>query len=312
MENKNNLVVRHEIENRIYAIRGVQVMLDSHLAELYDVDTKVLNQSVKRNLERFPESYRFQLTRQEFEILKPQIARSGSFNSSRSQIVTLNDSDRNKTKRGQNLKYLPFAFTEQGVAMLSAVLRSETAVKVSIQIINAFVEMRKILTNNAGLLQRMDKVETKLMENDARFERVFKALESGDKTPLQGVFFDGQIFDAYTFVANLVRKANTSIILIDNYIDDTVLTLFSKRKKGVSVTIFTKTINKQMALDVEKFNNQYDTLRIKELKQSHDRFLILDEKELYHIGASLKDLGKKWFAFSKMDSLCVEVLHKLT
>ena len=192
MENKNNMVVRQEIENRIFNIRGVQIMVDRDLATFFNIETRVINQAVKRNSERFPDEFCFQLTDIEFVDWKSQTVMS------------------NQDKMG--LRRPPFVFTEQGVAMLSAVLRSETAVKVSIQIINAFVEMRKILTNHAGLLQRMDKVETKLIETDAKFERIFSALESNDKTPLQGVFFDGQIFDAYTFVADIVRKANTSII----------------------------------------------------------------------------------------------------
>ncbi len=206
---------------------------------------------------------------------------------------------------------MPHAFTEQGVAMLSAILRSETAIKVSIQIINAFVEMRKIHSNNMILFQRIDKIELKQLEAEQKFEHIFNALEHKNKHPDKGIFYEGEIFDAYVFVSNLVRNANKNIILIDNYIDETVLVLLTKRKKGVRVIIYSKQISKQLQLDLNKHNEQYESIEIKLHNKSHDRFLIIDEKELYHIGASLKDLGKKWFAFSKMNSLIIEVLNKL-
>jgi hypothetical protein len=208
-------------------------------------------------------------------------------------------------------RYLPYAFTEQGVAMLSAVLRSETAVKVSIQIIQAFVEMRKFISENAGIFHRLDKIEQKQLETDTKFEHVFMALENKELKPEKGIFFEGQVFDAYTFVADLVRSAERSIVLIDNYIDDSVLTLFTKRKKDVTLIIYTPKISKQLALDVEKYNQQYGLLELKELKESHDRFIIVDDTQLYHIGASLKDVGKKWFAFSKMDTEVLLLLNKL-
>lgn len=294
------IVSQKEIENRIFTIKGEQIMIDRDLAEMYGVETKVLNQAVRRNSERFPESFRFQLTEVEFN------------DCSRSQIVTLNnESKKEKLKRGQNIKYLPYAYTEQGVAMLSAVLRSEIAIKVSIQIINAFVEMRQVLIHNAGLLQRLDKVERTQIENDQKFEQLFNALESKTQQPEKGIFFEGQVFDAYTFVADLIKKAEKSIILIDNYVDETVLTLLSKRKTGVTATIYTKQISKQLQLDLTKHNAQYPIITIKTFTESHDRFLLLDDTFLYHIGASLKDLGKKWFAFSKMDSLTAEVRNKL-
>lgn len=295
MGNKLSIVVQKEIENRIFTIRGVQVMIDSHLAELYGVETKQLNQAVKRNHDRFPDSFRFQLTEYEAENLRLQIATSViNTQNLRSQTVT------SSSEHGGR-RYLPYVFTEQGVAMLSAVLRSKTAVKVSIQIIQAFVQMRKFIADNAAIFHRLDKIDRKLIESDEKFEQIFDALQSKDHEPKQGIFYDGQVFDAYTFVSGLVRKAQNSLVLIDNYIDDTVLTLFAKRRKGVSLTMFTKNISKQLALDVQKFNIQYEPLKIIELKEAHDRFLIIDEKELYHFGASLKDLGKKWFAFSKLD-----------
>jgi len=243
---------QQKIENRIFTIRGTQVMIDRELVT---------------NCDRF-----------------------------------------------ENMKHasaMPHAFTEQGVAMLSAVLHSETAVKVSIQIMSAFVEMRKVLMNNTLMINRLDKMELKQLETDQKFEQVFKALERNNTKPETGIFFEGQIFDAYVFVVGLVKKANCSILLVDNYIDETVLTIFAKRNPEVVATIFTHTISPQLQLDLNKHNAQYPAIKLKKLTDSHDRFLIIDNKELYHFGASLKDLGKKWFAFSRMDSLINELINKL-
>ncbi|KAE9533390.1 DNA-binding protein [Ursidibacter arcticus] len=281
------------IETRIFTIRDVQVMLDVHLAELYQVETKVFNQAVKRNLERFPEAFRFQLTKSEWEIL-------------RSQFVTSNED----LEKGKYRRYMPYAFTEQGIAMLSAVLRSDVAVQVSIKIMQTFVQMRHTLLNNIAVVKRLENVERKQLEMSGQLEQVFSALEA-NKPQTQGIFFDGETFNAYTFVSDLVRKAKSSIILIDNYIDDTVLTLFNKRRTSVNVEIYTKTISKQLSLDLEKYNSQFEPIEIYAFSKAHDRFLILDHKELYHIGASLKDLGKKWFAFSKMDLATSLILEQL-
>ncbi len=301
----DKIIKQLDIENRIFTVRGAQVMIDSHLAELYSVETKMINRAVKRNIDRFPDSFMFQLTDNEWSDLRFQIGTSKKDESLRFQNGTLNEG------RGQHRKYLPYVFTEQGVAMLSAVLHSETAVRVSIQIMQAFVEMRKFIADKAAIFQRLDKVERKQIESDEKFERVFRALESNEIKAEKGIFFDGQVFDAYVFIADLVRKAKKSIILVDNYVDETVLTLFAKRKKGVQLTIFTKEINKELELDIKKYNAQYDAVTVKILKQAHDRFLIIDEAALYHIGASLKDLGKKWFAFSKMDAEAINLLEKL-
>jgi len=288
------------IQSKIYTIRGVQVMLDIDLAVLYGVETKVLNQAVKRNIERFPESFRFQLTEIEYNTC------------SRSQIVTLNnDKNGDKTKRGKNLKYLPYAFTEQGISMLSAVLRSETAVKISIRIINAFVDMRKFILNNAQLFQRLDSLEYKQIETDKRIDSILDAIQNGVAKPKQGIFYDGQIYDAYLFVSDLIRIARSSLVLIDNYVDDSVLTLFTKRNANLQTTIYTQRINKQLQLDIEKHNAQYPLVKVLEFKQSHDRFLIVDDTDIYHFGASLKDIGKKWFAFSKFEKRAVEMLGRL-
>jgi len=303
---KNESIIKQkEIENRIFTIRGMQVMLDEHLAELYDVGVKVLNQAVKRNPRRFPEGFMFQLTSEEWSVLRSQVVTLKTEPALRSQPVTLEEN------RGKHRKYLPYVFTEAGVAMLSAVLRSDMAVNTSILIIQAFVEMRKVMLNNALMYQRLDKLEIRQSEADQKFEQIFKALESKQALPEKGIFFDGQIYDAYVFVANLIRKASKSIVLIDNYIDDTILSQFIKRTKGVRFTIYTRSISKQFELDISKHNAQYEPVVVKELKQVHDRFLVIDETELYHIGASLKDLGKSWFAFSRMDSETIELLNQL-
>ena len=292
MHGKRFIIKPLDIESRIFTIRGTQVMLDSHLAELYSVETGRLNEQVKRNIGRFPKEFMFQLTEIEYESL-------------RSQIAIL------KNNRGQHRKYLPYVFTEQGVAMLSAVLRSETAIIVSVQIMQAFVQMRKFIVANALLFQRLDIVERKQLEAEGKFTEIFDALQKTELDPRQGIFYDGQVFDAYSFVSDLIRKAKSSILLIDNYIDDTVLTLFTKRKKGVKAIIYTKSITKQLSLDLKKHNEQYEAIQIDELAEAHDRFLILDNITVYHFGASLKDLGKKWFAFSKMDSTSLTILDKL-
>lgn len=268
------------IESKIFTFRGSQVMVDKDLAALYQVDVKRLNEQVKRNVERFPLHFRFQLTDAE-----------------KNELVANCD-------RFALLKYSSsnsYVFTEQGVAMLSAVLKSEKAVAVSIQIMNAFVEMRKVLINNAGLLNRVETIESKLQLNDKNFERIFKALESEKPEVKQDIFFQGQIFDAYTFVINLIKKAQNNLTIIDNYIDSEILQMLKETSKGVTIKIITQENSPIRALDVEKFNSQYGKLEIKHSKNYHDRFLIIDNKSLYHIGASLKDLGKKCFAFSKIE-----------
>lgn len=284
-------IIKYEnIESRIFTIRQVQVMLDSDLAILYQTETKFINRAVKRNPQRFPNEFMFQLTEKEYTDLKYQFGTSSEHGGRRT---------------------LPFVFSEQGVAMLSAVLNTERAITASIQIMQAFVSMRKFIFNNAALFQRLDKVETKQIEADQKFEQIFKALESKDKQPDKGIFFDGQIFDAYVFVADLVKNATKSIILIDNYIDESTLLLLTKRKMDVTAVIYTKSISAPLQVDLDKHNAQYPIIEIKIYPNSHDRFLIIDDTALYHIGASLKDLGKKWFAFSKMDDLTQMILENL-
>jgi hypothetical protein len=210
---------------------------------------------------------------------------------------------------------LPFAFTEQGVAALSSVLTSDRAIEVNIAIMRAFIALRRLLAANDGLLQRMDTLEQRQLahqiKTDERFDQVFDALEQKSLNPTQGIFFDGQIFDAYVFVNDLMRQAKQSIVLIDNYVDDSVLQQLAKRKKGVNAAILTKTISKALAQDLSKHNAQYPPIRIQEFTDSHDRFLILDREAVYHLGASLKDLGKKWFAFSRMDKSGLKVMERV-
>ena len=280
MENKSSIIPK-EIRNLIYTIRGKQVMLDSDLAALYQVETKNLNKAVKRNIERFPASFCFQLTEKEVENLRFQFGTS-----------SLNYGGR---------RYLPYVFTEQGVAMASAILRSDIAVRMSVQIMEAFVEMRRMLISNASLFHRLDNIELKQLEADQKFEEIFKALESDKLHSEKGIFYNGQVFDAYAFVSDIIRSAGSSIILLDNYVDDTVLTLLGKRNDNVTATILTKSISHQLRLDLQRYNSQYTVIDIEIFSDAHDRFLIIDNTELYHIGASLKDLGKKWFAFSRMD-----------
>jgi len=290
----NKLIKNEEIQNRIYTLRDVQVMLDKDLAIFYGVKPIRLREQVKRNIKRFPSDFMFQLTEEEVDFMVSQ----------------------NAIPSRQYLGgSLPFVFTEQGVATISSVLTSERAIEVNIQIMRAFVAMRRFIASNAKIFQRLDTVERKQIEykveSDLKFERIFNAIEKRSIKSKQGIFFEGQVFDAYQFMSDLIRTADKSIILIDNYVDDTVLTLFSKRKKGVLLTVLTKTVTKQLELDVKKYNEQFPKAEVKKFSISHDRFVIIDNSTVYHVGASLKDLGKKWFAFSKMDIGAFEMLTRL-
>jgi len=301
------------IRDRIYSIRGFQVMLDRDLAELYGVETKVLNQAVKRNIERFPSEFCFMLNNGEMRNIRSQfVTLYKAKNSLQSQIAIVKD------ERGKHRKFLPCVFTQEGVAMLSAVLRSDTAVKISIKIIKAFIEMRKFVQTNGQLFHRVDNLEVKqietnfkLLENDQKFDKVFSLLENEDPLPSQGIFYENQIFDAYKLISDLFRSAKKSILIIDNYIDDSVLVHLTKVSKCVKVKILTKVISDQLALDVKKFNSQYFPIEVIVFAHAHDRFIIIDYKDVYHLGASLKDLGKKWFAFSKIDKSDLELLSRL-
>lgn len=290
----NELVANQQsIQNRIFTIRDLHVMIDRDLAQLYEVEVRAINQAVKRNPDRFPAHYCFQLSDEEWAVL-------------RSQIVTLNDAQPNQ--RGQHRKYLPYVFSEQGVSMLSAVLRSDAAIKTSIRIMDAFVSMRRFMSQHALVFERMDSIERKQYSTDSKVDAILDALEASRAQPAaQGVFYNGQIFDAYTFVSDLVRSAKQRIVLIDNYVDDTTLTLLSKNQQA-EIIIYTQSISKQFALDVTKYNSQYKPLAVKELKTVHDRFLIIDNESCYLIGASLKDLGKKLFGFSKIDNALIKAI----
>ena len=295
------LPVENNVESLIRVIRGQQVMLDRDLAELYGVETRRLNEQVKRNIERFPEDFMFQLTKEEFENWKSQIATSNS-------IV-------------MGARKRPYAFTEQGVAMLSGVLKSSTAVEANIRIMRAFVSMRHFMVNNAAIFQRLEtiefnqlesnKVQTKILAHqevqDHRIDEIFRRLDEGMYKPKQGIFFDNQIYDAYSFVSELVKSAKQRIILIDNYVDETVLTLLDKRGENVSATIYTQQVSRQFRLDADRHNSQYPPIEVDVFRRSHDRFLCIDDT-VYHVGASIKDLGKKWFAFSKMEDFKPEEL----
>ena len=330
MESKENAVVPtledDSIRSRILTIRGVQVMLDRDLAELYGVQTKVLNQAVKRNIERFPDRFMFQLGKNDIDNLRLQILSSneqpdvsvlshgGHGSSLRSQIVTLNK------RQGQHLKYMPYVFTEQGIAMLSAVLKSETAVSVSIKIMDAFIAMRRVLASLAPLLARVEATERRQLRqedaqarNEERFKLILDAMQ--DKSfPPQKVFYDGQIYDAFEQMKKFVLMAKSELIVIDPYFDDSVLPLIAQKRQGVSVLVI-KNKRKDLlhAVDVARFNAQYaNSLTVKESPRFHDRFLIIDKTMLIHVGASLNHLGKKCFAFSSMDkSNITDILAKI-
>jgi len=284
-----------DIKSKIYTIRDKQVMLDRDLAELYGVETKNLNRAVTRNIERFPEKFRFQLTREEYENL-------------RFQFGTLSLDSENTW--GKHTKYLPYVFTEQGVSMLSAVLKSKTAIDISIKIIDSFVSMRKFISQNASVFQRLEILEQNQLITNTNYDKIFKAIEEKNPIQSQGIFYNGQIFDAHNFVSELIRKAKNSIVLIDNYVDDSTLLLFSKNQ-NINVVIYTDTFTKALKLDLEKYNKQYKDISIETNKKFNDRFLIIDNKDVYHIGASLKDLGKKTFAFSKLEDLAEHLLANI-
>lgn len=272
-----------DIKSLIYVVRGQQVMLDSDLAMIYQVETKVFNQAVSRNIERFPENFRFQLTKEEFDTLRSQIATSDG--------------------RGGR-RYRPYMFTEQGIAMLSGVLRSDVAVQVSIRIMNTFVEMRRFIANHALLFEKVSDIELKQLEyqknTDEKFDKVFRYIEDHAESE-QKIFFDGQIYDAFSLITSIIRKAQKEIILIDGYVDVDTLNILAKKNAGVDVKIYTYAIAQLTNRDAAKFNAQYPTLTVKKTQVFHDRFIILDGGTAYHIGASIKDAGKKCFAISLID-----------
>ena len=284
-----------DIKSLIYVIRGQQVMLDSDLAMLYQVETKVFNQAVSRNIERFPENFRFQLTKEEFDALRSQIATSNG--------------------RGGR-RYRPYMFTEQGIAMLSGVLRSDVAVQVSIRIMNTFVEMRRFIANNALLFEKVSDIELKQLEyqksTDEKFDKVFQYIEDHAESE-QKIFFDGQIYDAFSLITSIIQKAQKEIILIDGYVDVDTLNILAKKNDGVDVKIYTYANAQLTNRDAANFNAQYPTLTIKKTQAFHDRFIVLDGKTAYHIGASIKDAGKKCFGISLIDDsgVVADLLNRL-
>ena len=314
-----------QIESLILTIRGKQVMLDRDLARLYGVETFRLNEQVKRNIERFPEDFMFQLSKEEWKEISSQFAiTSVEGKVLRSQIASiktegevLSSQNASIDMRGRHVKYMPYAFTESGIAMLSGVLRSQQAVNINIQIMRAFVAMRRFLASHAQVFQRLEVMERTQLSllahqeaTDQKVEEIFRRLDDNSEKPEKGIFYDGQIFDAYTFVSERIREAKKRIVLIDNYVDDSVLTMLDKRNKGVEAVVYTKNISRQLSLDFEKHNAQYSPIEVKQFDRAHDRFLCIDGT-VYLIGASLKDLGKKWFGFVKLEQPTDELLSKM-
>lgn len=294
MENENLIIKddrsNEEIKNLIYTIRGKQVMLDSDVARLFNYATKDLNRNVKNNIERFPEYYCFQLTEEEYKSL-------------RCKIFTLNENG-----RGQHRKYLPYVFTEYGITMLAGLLKSDIAVNVSIKIVNTFIEMRKFLIQNGQIFERLTNIEYKLLEHDKKFNEVFNQLQVEENIK-QKIFFEGQIYDAYSLIIDIIKKANKKILIIDNYIDDSVLKMLTKKNNNVEVVILTSDKSNIQQIDIQKFNKEYPILKVAKTNKFHDRFIIIDNEEMYHLGASIKDLGKKCFGINKIED--VEIMKKI-
>lgn len=296
MENKietlrfQNETSNEEIKNLIYIVRGKQVMLDSDVARLFGYQTKDLNRNVKNNIERFPEYYCFQLTEEEYKSL-------------RCKNFTLN-----KNGRGQHRKYMPYVFTEHGITMLAGLLKSNIAVNISIKIVNTFIEMRKFLIQNGQVFDRISTLEYKQLENEKNFDKIFNMLQNKDNVK-QKIFFEGQIWDSYSLIIDIIKKANNKIVIIDNYIDDSILKMLAKKKNNVESVIITSEKSNISKLDIQKFNKEYPVLKVAKTKKFHDRFIIIDNKELYHCGASIKDLGKKCFAINKIED--IEIIKKL-
>lgn len=298
-ESNGNKVTLLPIENLIHIIRGQQVMIDSDLARLYGVETKYLKRAVKANIKRFPPDFMFELDSSEFDSLRCKNCTSNT-----------------KSQRG-GIRYLPFAFTENGVGMLSSVLKSDTAIEVNIRIMRTFTAMRSFLTNNAHVFQRLETVEhhqlllqEHLSEHDRKFEEVLSRLDDKDSEPIEGFFFEGQIFDAYSLISDLIRKATRRIILIDNYVDDRILKVLTKRGDGVAAIIYTDPRHSQISNDLRRHNAQYPRIEVRHCTNVHDRFLIIDDT-VYFIGGSIKDLGKKIVAFSQMHQDPDSILTKL-
>ena len=281
------LVNETTIKNLICVIRGQQVMLDSDLALLYQVETKALNRAVKRNEARFPEDFCFQLTEMEYENLRCQFGTSSL-----------------ETNGYGGRRYLPYVFTEQGIAMLSAVLRSDVAIQVSIKIMNTFVEMRRFMASNSLVLNRINEIEVKQLiyqkDADEKFDKIFTYISEHEEVS-QKIFFEGQIYDAFSLLTELIAKAKREIVLIDNYVDVGTLNILAKKQENVKAQIYTVKRTKLSPTDINNFNQQYPALSVNYTEEFHDRFLIVDRNLAYHIGASLKDAGKKCFAINRIE-----------
>lgn len=297
MDNEiDNLVVQDEISNKeiknlIYTIRGKQVMLDSDVAKLYHYETKNINKAVKRNIDRFPDDFWFQLKEIEFQALRFQFGTSMQ----------------SKDFRGGR-RYLPYVFTEQGIAMLAGILKNDIAVKVSINIIKSFIEMRKFISANGQLFERLTTMEYKLLEHDKKFDEIFDKLQHEENIK-QRIFFEGQIYDAYSLIIDIIKKASKKILIIDNYIDDSVLKILTKKNKNVEVVILTSEKSNIQKIDIQKFNREYPNLKISKTNKFHDRFIVIDNNEMYHLGASIKDLGKKCFGINKIED--IKIIDKI-
>ena len=284
MENEISILEENSIRSKIHVIRGQQVMLDFDLAQIYGYSTKAFNQQVKNNIERFDDDFRFQLSEDELQEL------------SRSKILTLNKG------RGSNIKYAPYAFTEQGIYMLMTVLKGDLAVTQSKMLIRTFKEMKHFIQNNSHIFAELDNIKNHLLESDLhhketdkKIKELFSLMDKYNVKETQGIFFQGQIFDAYAKFENFLTEANDEIILIDNYVDLSILQRLTKKKKNVNVIIYTDPKTKLTTQDVQTFNVQYPSLTLSFTTKTHDRFLIIDNTTIYHIGASLKDLGKNVF-----------------
>lgn len=280
----------YKIKDLIHTIRGKQVLLDSDVARLYQYETKNINKAMKRNIDRFPDDFCFQLTIKELQAMWFQNGTTYE--------------ETNAKYRSE--KYLPYVYTEQGVSMLSGLLKNDIAVQVSISIMRAFVEMRKFMSNHANMFHRLTTVEYKMLEHDKKFNQNFNELQKNEEAEFtQKIFFEGQIFDAYSLIIDIIKSAKEKILIIDNYIDESVLKILSKKNKKVEVIILTLPNSKLMKLDITKFNKQYPTLKVARTNKFHDRFMIIDNKDIYHFGASLKDLEKKCFAINKMQDMSI-------
>lgn len=296
MEENNLIIPYDDIKNLIYTIRGKQVMLDSDVAMLYHYETKNINKAVKRNINRFPEDFCFQLTKSE-----------------RDQMWFQNGTTlKEENIKYRSEKYLPYAFTEQGIAMLSGILKNDIAINVSINIMRAFIEMRKFINTNKNLFEKVinieNKMEKKFLEQDKKFDLVFNQLQQ-EKIIKQNIFFDGQIYDAYSLIVDIIKRAQKQILIIDNYVDDSILKMLTKKKSNIEVIILTSSRSNITPLDIKKFNQEYPILKVSKTNKFHDRFMVIDHQEMYHLGASIKDLGKKCFGINRIED--TEIIEKI-